>query len=130
MFKSLIRLLVNCLLISVFSLSVANASQSIEESEVATVNLQKFVIIGVDGSNGVELRKVYRSEHLKYWGDFNQQGRLVLGGPLTDKFGSLIVVRAESFTAAQLMAKNDPYVKHGIFKETQIHPFTQVFPAP
>lgn len=128
MLINFIRLVIGILLAMVLFFAPANASTAIGESAMSVASLQKFVIIGVDGVNGVDLRKVYRAEHLKYWGDFNQQGRLVLGGPLTDKFGSLIVVRAESLEQAKSMAKNDPYVIHGIFKETQIHPFTQVFP--
>lgn len=128
MLRNFIRLVIGAGLVTALFFTTANASTSIGESAVSVASLQKFVIIGVDSANGVGLRKVYRAEHLKYWGDFNQQGRLVLGGPLTDKFGSLIVVRAESLDQAKAMVKNDPYVVHGIFKETQIHPFTQVFP--
>ncbi|MGY8985111.1 MAG: YciI family protein [Sphingomonadales bacterium] len=56
-------------------------------------------------------------------------GKLKVAGPLaiseTDDgpWGSLIIIKADSFTTAQLFAKNDPYVKCGIVENTLIQPW-------
>lgn len=95
-----------------------------------TINENKnyFVIIGTDGKDGQELRKIHRSAHVEYWVHYDKLGQIKLGGPLTDKAGSLLVIEADSQDDAERIAKNDPYMVHGIFTKVVIHPFTQVFP--
>lgn len=88
----------------------------------------KFVILGFDGPEGVARRKIHRPAHLARMEALDAQGRVVLAGPLTDKTGSLIVIEADSLAEAELFAKEDPYVLHGVFERVEIHPFMQVFP--
>jgi len=87
-----------------------------------------FAIIHRFTENCADARAKARDEHIahvKGAGD-----RLKVAGPLpvsdTDDgpWGSLIVIQADSFTAAQLFAKNDPYVKCGIVENTSIQPWT------
>jgi uncharacterized protein YciI len=58
----------------------------------------------------------------------DQQGRVVLAGPLTDKAGSLIIIEADSLDEAQQFAREDPYTVNGVFERVEVHPFTRVFP--
>jgi uncharacterized protein len=88
----------------------------------------KFVILGFDGPHGEAKRKIYRPAHLAKMEPLDQQGRVVLAGPLTDKTGSLIVIEADSQEEAQRFAEEDPYTVNGVFERVEVHPFTQVFP--
>lgn len=87
-----------------------------------------FVILGFDGPDGEARRKIYRPAHLARMDPLDQQGRVVLAGPLTDKAGSLIVIDADSLDEAQKFAQEDPYTVNGVFERVEVHPFTQVFP--
>ena len=89
----------------------------------------KFVIIGKDGPEGVEKRLLHRETHLARLADKDQEGKVILAGPLTDKSGSLIVLEADSLEEAQAFADQDPYTTFGVFQEVTVHPFRQVFPA-
>ena len=88
----------------------------------------KFVILGFDGPDGQEKRKIHRPAHLAKMEPLDQQGRVILAGPLTDKTGSLIVLEADSLEEAQRIAREDPYTSNGVFERIEVHPFTQVFP--
>jgi uncharacterized protein YciI len=88
----------------------------------------KFVIIGYDGPEGEAKRKVYRSAHLSNLESLDNQGRVVLAGPLTDKAGSLLVLELETRKDAEDFVRQDPYTVHGVFDRVEIHPFMQVFP--
>ncbi|MBI3603843.1 MAG: hypothetical protein HY205_05295 [Nitrospirae bacterium] len=88
----------------------------------------KFVILGFDGPDGAEKRKVHRPAHLARMEALDAQGRVVLAGPLTDKTGSLIVIEADSLEEAEAFAKEDPYTLQGVFARVEVHPFMQVFP--
>jgi uncharacterized protein YciI len=87
-----------------------------------------FVILGFDGPEGEARRKIYRPAHLAKMEPLDQQGRVVLAGPLTDKAGSLIIIEADSLDEAQKFAQEDPYTVNGVFERVEVHPFTQVFP--
>jgi uncharacterized protein YciI len=88
----------------------------------------KFVILGFDGPEGEAKRKVHRPAHLARLQPLDDQGRVVLAGPFTDKAGSLIVIEADSLEEAQMFAQEDPYVQFGVFERVEIHPFMQVLP--
>jgi uncharacterized protein len=88
-----------------------------------------FVIIGHDGVDGQEKRKVHRQAHLDRMAKLDQAGQVLLAGPLTDKAGSLIVIDMPSMDDARTFLESDPYVTEGVFARYEIHPFTQVFPA-
>ena len=88
----------------------------------------KFVIIGKDGPDGARLRPIHRPAHLDRLKSWDQQGKIILAGPLTDQTGSLIVVEAETLEEVKSFAQKDPYTLHSIFQEVSVHPFLQVFP--
>ena len=87
-----------------------------------------FVIIGHDGPDGQEKRKLYRQAHLDRMYPLDKAGKVLLAGPFTDKAGSLIVLDMPSFEEVQTFLKDDPYVTQGVFARYEIHPFLQVFP--
>ncbi len=89
-----------------------------------------FVIIGYDGPAGEAKRKVHRPAHLANLKPLDEQGRVILAGPLTDKAGSLLVLDFETQEEAERFAHNDPYTVHGIFERVEVHPFMQVLPKP
>lgn len=90
----------------------------------------KFVIIGYDSPQGEAKRKIHRAAHLANLEQANQQGRVVLAGPLTDKAGSLLVLEFETREEVEDFINHDPYTVYGVFERVEIHPFLQVFPKP
>ena len=90
----------------------------------------KFVILGWDGPDGQKLRPIHRPEHLERLQGLVTQDRLICAGPFGDHTGSLIIIEADSLQDAESFAREDPYVRHGIFERFEVHPFTQVLPRP
>lgn len=87
-----------------------------------------FVVIGVDGPDGVALRKKHREAHLRRLEELNSKKKLLLAGPFEDKTGSLIVFEADTLEAAVSWMEQDPYVREKVFSRYEIKPFIQVFP--
>jgi uncharacterized protein YciI len=87
-----------------------------------------FVIIGYDSPEGEAKRKVHRAAHLSNLEPLDQEGRVILAGPLTDKAGSLMVLEFDTQADAEQFARSDPYTVHGVFEQVEIHPFLQVLP--
>jgi hypothetical protein len=69
-----------------------------------------------------------RPAHLENLKPLIDQGRMIIGGPFTDGTGSLMIVEMESAAAAQEFARNDPYMKQGVFARVEVRPFRQVVP--
>lgn len=88
----------------------------------------KFVMIGLDGPDGAELRKHLRPSHLERLEKLAAEKKLILAGPFGDKSGSLIVFEAGSLEEAIVWAEADPYVSGGVFSRYEIKPFIQIFP--
>jgi uncharacterized protein YciI len=87
-----------------------------------------FVIIGHDGPDGQEKRKLHRQAHLDRVSPLDKAGKVLLAGPFTDKSGSLIIIEASSVEEVRTFIEADPYVTQGVFARYEIHPFMQVFP--
>ena len=87
-----------------------------------------YVIIGHDARDAKENRPAVRPAHLASLEPLSNAGKVILGGPLTDGAGSLIVLEAESLAAVWALLARDPYVTHGIFERLEVHPFLRVFP--
>ena len=87
-----------------------------------------FVLIGLDGPNGAELRKQLRPSHLARLEELDAEKRLITAGPFADKTGSLIVFEADSPQEAIAWAEADPYVSGGVFSRYEVKPFIQVLP--
>ena len=91
-----------------------------------------FTIIGRDGPDGLELRKLHRDAHLANLEPLEQEGRIRYAGPLLDTSGnpcgSVIVLEQPSLAAALGVAARDPYGTQGIFASHEVIETRQVFP--
>lgn len=91
-----------------------------------------FVLIGRDGSRGIELRLQYREAHLANLRQLAEAGRVRYGGPLLDDAGkpcgSLVIFEAEDLSAARRFAESDPYVVEGVFQRFEVLATRPVFP--
>ncbi len=97
-----------------------------------------YAIMSSDVKNSLPLRKTARPAHLKRLEALQQEGRLVLAGPLpaidSDEpgdagfTGSLVVAEFASLDEARAWADADPYVGAGVYAEVHVRPFKRVFP--
>ena len=97
-----------------------------------------YALVGEDAADSLEKRLAVRSAHLARLQVLQDEGRLILAGPMpaidaadpgpAGFAGSLIVAEFVSLTAAQDWFAADPYVAAGVFVSTWVRPFKQVFP--
>lgn len=91
-----------------------------------------FAIVCTDKPGRQQVRLDNRPAHVEY---LKAQGpRLVLAGPTTTEdgqsmTGSLIVVDADDYAAAEAFARSDPYAQAGLFDSVSIRPWKKVLPA-
>lgn len=98
-----------------------------------------YVILGEDVPDSLERRLSVRPAHLARLGGLQEEGRLVLAGPLpaidaadpgpAGFSGSLVVAEFESLEAATAWAEADPYVTAGVYAKVTVKPFKKVLPA-
>lgn len=98
-----------------------------------------YVILGEDVPASLDKRLAARPAHLARLHALQQDGRLVLAGPLpaidspdpgpAGFSGSLIVAGFESLEAARAWADADPYVAAGVYARVSVQPFRKVLPA-
>ena len=55
-------------------------------------------------------------EHAKFIDQFVDDGFILMGGPLVDEGGSLLIFSAEDENEVREKLKNGPWAKHGILK--------------
>ncbi|MCS5635775.1 MAG: YciI family protein [Myxococcota bacterium] len=91
-----------------------------------------YAYIGRDGPRGAELRKTVRERHIAHIEALDAAGRIVYAGPLRGAdeapCGSLIVLEADDFAAAEAIAQQDPYTAEGVFERVDVHGTQAVFP--
>jgi uncharacterized protein len=98
-----------------------------------------YVIIATDRPASLPARLAARPAHLERLRALQDEGRLVLAGPLpaidspdpgeAGFTGSLIVAEFPDLESARDWASADPYRAAGVYQEVQVKPFKQVFPA-
>jgi len=98
-----------------------------------------YMIYGEDTPGSLEKRLASRPAHLERLQTLQQEGRLVLVGPLpaidnsdpgpAGFSGSLIVAEFPSLAAAQAWADADPYIAAGVYMKVTVKPFKKVLPA-
>ena len=81
-----------------------------------------YALLCTDKPNSAELRAKMRPEHLVY---LNHLGdALKFAGPFLDDAGtptgSLVMIEAETRTAAEKLASKDPYAQAGLFASVEI----------
>ncbi len=96
-----------------------------------------YAIVSRDVPDSLALRHGVRAQHLARIEALRDQGRVALAGPFpaidaadpgaAGFTGSLIVAEFEDLDAARAWAAEDPYVAAGVYAETTIKPFRQVF---
>lgn len=97
-----------------------------------------YAIWADDAEDAAARRAAARAAHLAYLDALQAKGRVILAGPrpradtsdtaAAGVRGSLIVVEFDTLAEAQAWAANDPYARAGVFAETRIEPFVQVYP--
>lgn len=97
-----------------------------------------YVIKATDRPGSLEQRLAARPAHLQRLQALQQEGRLLLAGPIpaienpdpgpAGFTGSLIVAQFDSLQAAECWAKDDPYVSAGVFNAVTVEPFRKVLP--
>jgi uncharacterized protein len=96
-----------------------------------------YAIIATDVAHSLNARLAARPRHLERLQDLRAQGRLLIAGPHpaidtedpseAGYTGSLVVAEFESLEAAQVWAKQDPYVDAGVYADVIVKPFKRVF---
>ena len=84
-----------------------------------------YAMICNDKPNCTELRAMVRAEHLAYLASLGDA--MKFAGPFVDEAGSptgsLVMIEAESSTAAAQIAALDPYKLSGLFASVEIRPW-------
>ena len=97
-----------------------------------------YMIYAQDVENSLPLRQKVRPLHLARLELLQEEGRLLLAGPLpaidsvdpgdAGFTGSLVVAEFSSFEAARQWADEDPYVAEGVYANVTVKPFKKVLP--
>ncbi len=85
-----------------------------------------FVIEATYGPDAAALRPRVRPEHLARIADLRDRGIVVEAGGYTDLSTALVMVRAESAEAALAIARDDVYLRSGVWVEVRVKPFGRV----
>ena len=97
-----------------------------------------YSIYATDFKNSLEKRLANRPQHLKRLKLLQDEGRLLLAGPLPsiDSIdpgpngfsGSLIVAEFDSLIDAKKWADEDPFVRCGVYEKIEVKPFKKSLP--
>ena len=97
-----------------------------------------YAIISEDVEDSLEKRLPVRPDHLARVEAMVNEGRVLIAGPhpAVDSedpgpagfTGSLIVAEFDSLESAEAWAKEDPYVKAGVYSKVTVKPFRKVLP--
>lgn len=97
-----------------------------------------YVIFSQDVENSLERRLSVREKHLARLNDLQQQGRLLVAGPMpaidSDNpgeagfTGSTVIAEFDSLEEARTWADADPYIEAGVYENVIVKPFKKVLP--
>ncbi len=97
-----------------------------------------YVIFSEDVADSLARRKAARPDHIRRLNELQEQGRVLVGGPLpaidnndpgeAGFTGSILIAEFSSLAEAEAWAKKDPYIKAGVYARSIVKPFKQVFP--
>lgn len=97
-----------------------------------------YMIYAQDTPNSLPLRLQHRPSHLARLQQLQNEGRLVIAGPLpaidsadpgeAGFSGSLIVAEFDSLQAATDWANDDPFVHAGVYGQVTVKPFRKTLP--
>ena len=83
-----------------------------------------FVIEATYGPDAAELRPPHRPTHLTRIAALRAAGVVLEAGGFLDRSGSLLLVRAAD--AALAIARDDIYMREGVWVEARVRPFSRV----
>ncbi|AJR09377.1 hypothetical protein C9J03_01750 [Photobacterium gaetbulicola] len=97
-----------------------------------------YVIFSQDVENSLERRLGVREKHLARLKDLQEQGRLLVAGPMpaidsenpgeAGFTGSTVIAEFNSIDDAQAWADADPYIEAGVYEKVIVKPFKKVLP--
>jgi uncharacterized protein YciI len=82
-----------------------------------------WVIEATYAPDAAETRVPYRAEHLARAALLKRQGVILEVGAYADLSSSLLMVRAASEDEALAIAREDPYIREGVWVELRARPF-------
>lgn len=85
-----------------------------------------FVIEAVYAPDAAETRKPVRAAHLARMAALRDEGVVIEVGGYADVSASLILLRAASEQEAVQVARDDVYMRNGIWVELKVKPFGRV----
>jgi len=85
-----------------------------------------FVIEATYGPHAAELRPPHRPTHLTRMAALRAQGVVLEAGGFLDMSGSLLLVRAADADAALAIARDDVYMREGVWVDARVRPFARV----
>jgi uncharacterized protein YciI len=85
-----------------------------------------FIIDATYGPDAAELRPPFRPTHLARIAALRATGVILEAGAFPDMSGSLLLVRAADADAALAIAREDVYMREGVWVEARVRPFVRV----
>jgi uncharacterized protein YciI len=85
-----------------------------------------FIIDATYGPGAAELRPPLRPTHLARIAALRASGVILEAGAFPDMSGSLLLVRAADADAALAIAREDVYMREGVWVEARVRPFVRV----
>lgn len=85
-----------------------------------------FVIEATYAPDAAERRPAHRPTHLARIAELRRIGVVLEAGAYPDLSGSLLLVRASDEEAALGIARDDVYMREGVWVEARVRPFVRV----
>ena len=85
-----------------------------------------FVIEATYAPDAAETRPAHRPTHLARIAELRRTGVVLEAGAYPDLSGSLLLVRAPDAEAALGIARDDVYMREGVWVEARVRPFVRV----
>lgn len=85
-----------------------------------------FVIEATYAPDAAETRPRVRPQHLGRIAELMEQGVVIEGGGYLDLSTALVIVRAADEAAALTIARDDIYMREGVWVELRVKPFGRV----
>jgi hypothetical protein len=85
-----------------------------------------FIIEATYGPDAIELRPSHRPAHLTRIAALRAAGVILEAGAYPDMSGSLLLVRAADADAALAIARDDVYMREGVWVDVRVRPFARV----
>jgi uncharacterized protein YciI len=89
-----------------------------------------WVLEATYAPDGAEARAPFRAEHLERMARLIREGSVIEAGAYLDVSTSIVLLRAETEEAALALARQDPYVRAGVWVELRVKPFGRVVVEP